>query len=142
MIGAGRGLVAALMLMSAGSVLAACSGNPSEPRVPAPPADASPERVARAYLRAAFTGNCDLTAELTLPQTWSWCTDPKLLKYRSVGRAYFSPASQSGRNEECVDFEMYTHGSSDGTMPVGWQPWGLCFVRTNAGWRLYDQGQG
>ena len=44
-------------------------------------------------------------------------------------------------NEECVPFQMYTHGSSDG-MPTGWQPWGLCFVRTRAGWRLYDQRQG
>jgi hypothetical protein len=65
-----------------------------------------------------------------------------LLGYRSVGKAYFVPASEVGRNEECVPFHMYTHGSSDGTIPTGWQPWQLCLVRTRAGWRLYDQGQG
>jgi hypothetical protein len=58
-----------------------------------------------------------------------------------VRSPWFSPASESGRNEECVPFEMYTHGSSDGTMPVGWQPWELCLVRTPSGWRLWDQGQ-
>ena len=93
-------------------------------------------------MRAAFTGNCALTAKLTLSNTWSWCHDPRLLGYRSVGKAWFTPASEAGRNEECVPFQMYTHGSSDGTMPVGWQPWELCFVRTRAGWRMYDQGEG
>jgi hypothetical protein len=94
------------------------------------------------YLRAAFTGDCNLTARLTLPRTWSWCKDPILLGYRSVQSAQYVPASMAGRNEECVDFEMDTHGSSDGTMPTGWQPWGLCFVKTRVGWRLFDQGQG
>jgi hypothetical protein len=123
-------------------VLVACSGHSKTSGVSAPPAAASPERVGRLYLRAAFTGNCGLTADLTLSYTWSWCDDPKLLDYRSVGNAYSVPASEAGRNEECVPFQMYTHGSSDGTMPTGWQPWELCFVRTRAGWRLYDQGQG
>ena len=71
-------------------------------------AAASPEPVARVYLRAAFTGNCKLTAELTLPHTWNWCDDPKLLDYRSARSPYHVPASNAGRNEECVDFEMYT----------------------------------
>jgi hypothetical protein len=134
-----RRLAGALTLTSFATVLVACS---SASRVPAPPAVASPGQAARVYLHAAVTGDCELTAELTLPHTWSWCGDPRLLNYRSVGRAYYVPASQAGRNEECVDFEMDTHGSSDGTMPVGWQPWGLCFVRTHVGWRMYDQGQG
>lgn len=34
-----------------------------------PPIAASPERVARTYLRAILAGDCALTAELTLPQT-------------------------------------------------------------------------
>jgi hypothetical protein len=37
---------------------------------------------------------------------------------------------------------MYTHGQPDGTMPTGWQPWSLCFVKNPGGWRLFDQGQG
>ena len=96
----------------------------------------------RAYLHAAVTGNCTMTAWLTLSNTWSWCSDPKLLHYRSVGHVERVPASIAGANEECVDFEMDTHGSSDGSMPVGWQPWMLCLVKTHDGWRLYDQGQG
>jgi hypothetical protein len=134
-----RRTVGALTAMFFGAILAACSGSPG---VPAPPAAASPERVARVYLHAAVTGNCELTAVLTLRTTWSWCSDPKLLNYRKVGRAYFVAASAAGRDQECVDFLMDTHGSSDGSMPVGWQPWGLCFVRTHSGWRMFDQGQG
>ena len=124
------------------AVLAGCSSHSNASGVSAPPVAASPEQVTRLYLRAAFTGNCGLTAKLTMSHTWSWCDNPKLLDYRSVGSASIVPASEAGRNEECVDFQMYTHGSSDGSMPVGWQPWELCFVRTPAGWRVYDQGQG
>jgi hypothetical protein len=133
----------ALMLACVVGVLAACSSATKASGGPAiPPATASPEQVARAYLSAAYAGNCALTAELTMAHTWSWCDDPKLLHYRSVRTAQAVPASAAGRNEECVPFEMYTNGSSDGSMPTGWQPWNLCLVRTSAGWRLYDQGQG
>jgi hypothetical protein len=135
-------IVRALTLACIVGVLAACSAATKASGDPAPPATASPGQVARAYLSAADTGNCALTAELTTANTWSWCDDPKLLHYRSVGSAQAVPASEAGRNEECVPFEMYTNGSSDGSMPTGWQPWSLCFVRTRAGWRLYDQGQG
>lgn len=135
-------IVRALMLACIVGVLAACSAATKASSDPAPSATASPGQVARAYLSAADTGNCALTAELTTANTWSWCDDPKLLHYRSVGGAQAVPASEAGRNEECVPFEMYTNGSSDGSMPTGWQPWSLCFVRTRAGWRLYDQGQG
>jgi hypothetical protein len=135
-------IVRALMLACIVGLLAACSAATNASGAPAPPATASPGQVARAYLSAADTGNCALTAELTTANTWSWCDDPKLLHYRSVGSAQAVPASEAGRNEECVPFEMYTNGSSDGSMPTGWQPWSLCFVRTRTGWRLYDQGQG
>jgi hypothetical protein len=127
-----------LTLMSVIGILAACSG----PSAPVPPRAASPERVTRVYLRAALTGDCGLTANLTTANTWSWCGDPKLLHYRSIGHAYFVPASEAGRNQECVDFNLYTDGSSDDSMPTGWQPWSLCFIRTHLGWRLWDQGQG
>lgn len=93
---------------------------------------ASPERVARVYLRAALTGDCTLTAELTLPHTGL----PVGAKTEHV------PAPEAGRSEECAGFEMDTHGSADDSMPTGWQPWSLCFVETRAGWRLFDQGQG
>lgn len=142
MIGAVRRIACALTLMSLAGVLVACSSTSKASGVPVPPAAASPERVARVYLRAAVTGNCKLTAELTLPHTRNWCDDPKLLHYRSVRSPDHVPASEAGRDEECVQFEMYTHGSSDGSMPAGWQPWSLCFVKTHVGWRLFDQGQG
>lgn len=142
MIEPARKVVLALTLVSLAAGLAACSGTSKGSGGSAPPTAASPERVARVYLRAASSGNCALTVDLTTSMTWSWCSDPRLLRYRSVGRAYHVPASEAGRNEECVNFEMYTHGSSDGTMPTGWAPWGLCFVRTAVGWRLYDQGEG
>jgi hypothetical protein len=142
MIGVTRGLACALALMPLAGVLVACSSTSKAPDVPVPPAAASPGQVARAYLRAAFTGDCKLTAELTLSHTWNWCDDPKLLDYRSVQSPDHVPASEVGRDEECVPFQMYTHGSSDGSMPTGWQPWSLCFVKTAAGWRVYDQGQG
>ena len=131
-----------LMLIALASVLAACSAATNAANVSIPPGAASPEQVAGVYLHAAHTSNCRLTAELTLSHTWSWCNNPNLLDYRGVQSPYYVPASNAGRNEECVSFEMDTHGSSDGTMPTGWQPWELCFVKTHAGWRLYDQGQG
>jgi hypothetical protein len=137
-----RRFACALTLMSLACVLVACSSTSTASGVSTPPAAASPERVARVYLRAALTGNCKLTTELTLPHTWNWCDDPKLLDYRSARSPYHVPASNAGRSEECVDFEIYTHGSSDVTMPTGWQPWSLCLVKTPVGWRLYDQGQG
>ena len=141
MIGVTRRLACALTLIPLASVLGACSGTSKAPGVPVPPAAASPGQVARVYLRAAFTGNCKLTAELTLAHTWNWCDDPKLLDYRSVRSPDNVPASEAGRSEECVPFQMYTHGSSDGSMPTGWQPWSLCLVKTAAGWRVFDQGQ-
>jgi hypothetical protein len=142
MIGAVRRLACALTLIPLASALVACSGTSRASGVPAPPAAASPGRVARVYLRAAVAGDCELTAELTLSHTWNWCGDPKLLGYRSVRSPDHVPASEAGRSEECVAFEMYTHGSSDGSMPTGWQPWSLCLVKAPAGWRLFDQGQG
>src|SRR5690348_16741950 len=120
MTGVVRRLACVLMLTFLAGVLVACSGTSKAADVSIPPVAASPERVARVYLHAALTSDCKLTAELTLPHAWTWCHDPKLLDYRGVRPPYYVPASNAGRNEECVQFEMYTHGSSDGTMPTGW----------------------
>jgi hypothetical protein len=95
------------------------------------------------YLAAAKDGDCSFTHALTQPKgTWNWCHDPRLLDYRSIGQAQFVPASEAGVSEQCVPFEMDTHGSSDGSMPTGWQPWSICMIDTTAGWRVHDQGQG
>ena len=140
MTGAGGKITTAAVLLCLFGVYIAGS---TTPIIREPPRAASPRAVARTYLLAAVTGDCSLTAALTAPHsTWSWCDDPKLLAYNSVAKAGFVPASQAGRSEECVPFQMYTHGSSDGSMPVGWQPWSLCFISTSSGWRVYDQGQG
>jgi hypothetical protein len=130
-----------LFLLLTGGLASACSSSPS---APVPPPSSSPEQVARIYPRAAKAEDRDLTAAPTLPRTWNWCDDPQLLDYRdyrSAPSAYFLPASQAGRDQECVRFEINTYGSSDGSMPVGWQPCSLRLVRTSAGWRLRDQGQ-
>ena len=74
--------------------------------------------------------------------TWSWCRDPQLLGYRAFRASFNVPASIAGRDEQCVPFVMNTHGSSDGSMPVGRQSWSLCLVKTSAAWRVYDQGSG
>lgn len=83
-----------------------------------------------------------MTRELTTSHTWSWCRDPRLIDYRSVRPAELLPARYAGLDEQEVPFEMNTTGSSDGTIRSGWEPWGLNFVTTPDGWRLYDQGQG
>ena len=108
MIGVVRGLACALTLTSLAGVLMACSSTPKPSSVSHHPAAASPDPVARFYLRVALTANCKLTAELTLPETtWNWCNGPKLLDYRSVRSPVHVPAAEAGRNEECVQFEMY-----------------------------------
>ena len=115
----------------------------STARRPLPPASASPVTVASAYLAAAKDVECSFTQALTQPKsTWNWCDDPRLLDYRSVGAARFVPASAAGVNEQCVPVEMDTLGSSDGSMPTGWQRWSLYMIDTNAGRRVHDQGQG
>jgi hypothetical protein len=128
-----------LSLLLAAGLASACSRTPS---APLPPASASPEQVGRIYLQAAKAQDCDVTAALTLPHAWSWCDDPRLLDYQSVGTAHLLAAKYAGRDQERVPFDKNTDGSSDGSIEGGWQPWELCFVRTSTGWRLYDQGLG
>ena len=123
------------------ALLAGCSAS-GHPTRPLPPASTAPVALVSAYLAGAKAADCSFTRALTQKHTWAWCNDPKLLDYRSIGAARFVPASEAGVDEQCVPFEMETHGSSDGTMPTGWQPWSLCLVHANAGWRVYDQGQG
>jgi hypothetical protein len=107
-----------------------------------PPASASAEQVAEMYLSAAKSGNCALTRELTLGHTWAWCDDPKLVNYRNVAAPIFVSAAEAGQDVEDIAFDMDTNGSSDGTIPKGWAPWGLELTHTATGWRLWDQGTG
>jgi hypothetical protein len=133
------GLVGVLVALT----LAACATNTETSTRPIPPSSASPVSVVQAYLAAAKAQDCTFRKILTQPKaTWNWCHDPRLLDYRSVGTANAVPAAEAGLDEQCVPFDIDTHGSSDGSMPTGWQPWSLCLVHTAAGWRVNDQGQG
>ncbi|BDZ50236.1 hypothetical protein GCM10025867_24770 [Frondihabitans sucicola] len=99
--------------------------------------------MAATYLAAAKNQDCGLTRALAAKDgTWSWCSDPRLLSYTDVGRPFAVGKHSSPVPQECVRFTMTTTGSSDGSMPVGEEPWSLCFVHAAEGWRLYDQGQG
>jgi hypothetical protein len=141
MLSRGRRARRGLLALVAMALLAGCSSGGHTTR-PSLPASTAPVALVSAYLAGAKAGDCSFTSELTLKHTWAWCDDPRLLDYKGVGDARFVPASEGGVDEQCVPFAMDTHGSSDGSMPVGWQPWSLCLVHTDAGWRVYDQGQG
>lgn len=60
--------------------------------------------------------------------------------YRDVTGPVPFTKEQAGRDEQCVSLEMTTTESSDGCLAAGDRPWSLCFVHTNDGWGLYDQG--
>jgi hypothetical protein len=96
----------------------------------------------RAYLAAAKAGDCQLTRALTLPSTWSWCTHPKALDYRSIRKPQrVQPKIIGGvKGVVSVPFEVKTDGGSG--IPPGWMYWSFDLIRTNDGWRVRDQGQG
>jgi hypothetical protein len=123
------------------ATLASCGDAKAGRTPPLPPVPTTPGSVVAAYLAAAKSGDCTLTRALTQKSTWAWCDDPKLLDYRSVGAAVVVRATGGAAEEQCVAFEMDTHGSADGTIPIGWQPWSFCLVHTDGGWRVGDQGQ-
>jgi hypothetical protein len=131
--------VVALVVAGGGVVLANQS---AAPREAVPPASTPVASVARIYLQAAKEQDCEMTKALTLASsnTFSWCHDPLLQSYVNVGGP--TPALYMARTGECIDFTMRTSGSSDGSLPRGTEPWGLCFTHTRAGWRVFDQGDG
>ena len=65
---------------------------------------------------------------------------PTMTAYRNLEGPVSFTKEQAGRDEQCVSFEMTTTESSDGSIAAGDGPWSLCFVSTDDGWRLYDQG--
>jgi hypothetical protein len=108
---------------------------------PAPPAArgavagayAPMSTVAHTYVEAAKHQDCGMTRVLTTSNTWAWCDDPRLISYKSFGR--------TGDDGECISYMLTITASSDGSMEAGTEPWSFCFRQTNAGWRLWDQGQ-
>jgi hypothetical protein len=133
-----------LAVAASGAVLANQSAAPhgAAPDGAVPPASTSVASVARIYLKAAKKQDCGLTKALTAEtsSTFSWCHDPLLQSYGNVRNP--TPALDMSRAGECVAFTMRTSGSSDRSLPAGTEPWSLCFTRTGAGWRVFDQGQG
>lgn len=115
-------------------------GPPSEPDQALPPANATVDTVAASYLDAAVRHDCAFTDALTLARTFSWCTSPTMTSYRNLQGPVWFTKEQAGRDEQCISFEMTTTESSDGSIAAGDGPWSLCFVSTDDGWRLYDQG--
>ncbi|TWE07325.1 hypothetical protein BKA23_3508 [Rudaeicoccus suwonensis] len=97
------------------------------------------------YLHAATTGDCAMTKALTYHwenTTFAWCHDPKMLSYKDVQAPMFVPASEAGASVELVTFTMKTTAFPDHSLQAGVEPWSFDFVRTPAGWRVRDQGQG
>ena len=134
-------VVAAIVLCAGGGFWVYASLSPA-PRGSIPVSSTPVAVVAADYLKAAKSQDCGLTRALTTANTWAWCSAPQLLDYDEVGAPYPSPASESGVDEQCVGFMMVITASDDGSMQAGREPWGFCFVHTNKGWRLWDQGLG
>lgn len=107
-----------------------------------PSTTASVARVARTYLQAAKSHHCDVTKALTSDSTWYWCDNPQLIHYRFVGKNYSVDAQRGTPKEMCVPAEISSRGSGKSANMNGTYQWSLCFTKTEAGWRLYDQGEG
>ena len=107
---------------------------------PLPARGASVTEVATAYLDAAVRQDCAFTQALTLERAFAWCVSPTMTAYSDVERPTFLPAADAGRDEWCVGFTMTTTESADGSLSEGTLPWNLCFVATDQGWRVHDQG--
>jgi hypothetical protein len=137
-------VIAAVAVLAVGGISGAVIHQIRAPRGQIPAASSPVSAVAATYLAAAKDHDCGLTHALTAKDgnTWAWCSNPRLLSYKHISRPYTVGKYSSPTPQKCVDFTMTTTGSSDGSMPKGEEPWGLCFVHTSDGWRLFDQGQG
>jgi hypothetical protein len=113
----------------------------NQPHEPLPPANASVTQVATAYLDAAVRQDCGFTRALTTQRTFSWCSSPSMTAYRDLTGPVAVSAEGGGVAQQCMSFGMTTTGSGDGSIPEGDVQWGLCFVSTDAGWRVHDQGK-
>ncbi|VEI02548.1 Uncharacterised protein [Acidipropionibacterium jensenii] len=105
-----------------------------------PPASASSEQVAKAYLDAAKSGDCALTKQLTGTSTWAWCDEPRLTGYKDLGTVTTLPASQAGVNLDCYHLTITATAAPKRGITAGTRPWTLCFEHTDQGYRLYEQG--
>lgn len=140
-----RVLVAsAVVAAGAGGVWAYQASQPQPPQRPLPAATASLHEVATAYLDAAVQQDCEMTRALTVPgDAFAWCTSPTMTAYRDLTGPTVPTAEQAGGQEEqCLSFEMTGSDAGARSLQSAVRPWSLCFVRTPAGWRVANQGQG
>ena len=123
--------------------LAGCSSSTSYTG-PTPTPTTTPDAFTRIYLSAAKDGDCRFLRRYTdtSVSVSTFCADPKVRQFRNIRAPIFVSASVAGVDEQDVDFEMNTGGSSDGTIPSGWYDWGVSLRKTKTGWRVHDDGTG
>jgi len=137
-------IVAACIAGAGGWRLTNDSASSSVPAGPVPGPGVSVLETAKVYMRAAASGDCAMTHALESPKILGridWChDDPKLIKYKITGPATPEGPPGTAVHEQCVPTLATTSANSEGSMYAGTTPWSWCFVKTDAGWRLHDQG--
>jgi hypothetical protein len=94
-------------------------------------------QAAEAYLDAAVRHDCWYTHTHTENSTFSWCSDPEMIKFSSVG-----PADKDPYTTSCawnVGFAMTDTRASDETIPAGNTLWYFYFTKDNGAWKVCDQ---
>lgn len=128
-------LIAAAIVVGLGGVVAGASEllNPP-PGGPVPGHDATLSSTSQTYMEAAKSNDCGITRALTTSNTTVWCDRPRLLSYKFLRR--------TGDDGECMAYWITTDTGLDGTDQGASEPWAFCYRLTNAGRRLWSQGQG
>ena len=119
----------------------------SRERVPLPGADATPEEVVTAYIKAFNAGDCDSMAALSDPvnSVKGWCGRINASNV-TFGEPFADVCCGPGQEHEQVihlPVEFRTRGG-DSSMPDGDHVWGYILVRDRDGerWRVAAEGVG
>lgn len=131
-----------LPVVVAGLAAAGCGGASHAGAPSMPPADASPEDVVRAYVRAINAHDCT-TARALAAGADAWCGHSTLDDLRITGT---TDRTREGRPTEKVTqvlVEFTLHGG-DASMGEGRHGWGYLLDRSGprGAWRIHDQGVG
>jgi len=117
----------------------------SRASVPAPPDDATPEQVVRAYADAVHAGDCATAEALVADRSQSWCGDTDITALTVTGKTQESKTTESGDGPviQRVWVNLTPRGG-DASLQDGELMWSYLLDRTgpNAAWRIYDQGMG
>lgn len=92
-------VIAAVAAVVVGGISGTVIHQVRAPRGKIPAASSSVSAVAATYLAAAKDQDCGLTRALTAKNgdTWAWCSDPRLLSYKNVGKPYAVGKKQFSR---------------------------------------------